>query len=630
MRLLHKTTVVVIAILGGFLLMVSSETEDRKYPIVEDINHRNEDNISNNSNSSSSVEFPCDRCVGKLEIEVTAHQAKVTENVIIKMDAAELKMFSNPKWTNITTAILPMRTTTSTTADMPSEKLLSGVTSRKQNDFLFINPKPWSWIIPSEVEQDNRVKRNDRNLKQEFPRAENLTQTIPDTKPQVDESVEIASDTLIPVAFRATETIRPDGNDEISDPNKKQPRSQNQLVDLDEPSSRKPKPMFTAAVQVQSAKQIFPSTLDTRNSTVVSSHSEIEQLAEATLETPLIVEPQVLGASMWLSKNASYQQEDDKPPYLKKDHSKPSINLVDGKPSKVFYEIKPSLNTAMDDDDIARTPAPVITSTKRSFLSGFKIPSIPSSFGKYGPYFLDDVDERNITERIGSTVLLDCRIGLLGDKKVTWLQHDKDSIRLLTVGNVQYSADERISLKFQYPDNWRLQIAYATLRDNGLYKCQVEIDPAHSLVKRYNVIITAPVLNITDDSGRAISGERHLKAGSALRLRCEGRDILERLNESLLWTRGDETLTSNVSENRTTEIADDKEISVIVSSLTIEKASPRHAGNYSCIVPERAKTTIAVHVLNGELPAAVHGSGVSRAVFNIWLIHLTISSGFFR
>lgn len=54
------------------------------------------------------------------------------------------------------------------------------------------------------------------------------------------------------------------------------------------------------------------------------------------------------------------------------------------------------------------------------------------------------------------------------------------------------------------------------------------------------------------------------------------------------------------SENRTTELVGDKEIPVITSTLVVEKASPRHAGNYSCIVPERAKTTIAVHVLNGK------------------------------
>ncbi|KAF7394133.1 hypothetical protein HZH68_010952 [Vespula germanica] len=36
-------------------------------------------------------------------------------------------------------------------------------------------------------------------------------------------------------------------------------------------------------------------------------------------------------------------------------------------------------------------------------------------------------------------------------------------------------------------------------------------------------------------------------------------------------------------------------------------------------------------LFTGELPAAVHdGNGVSRAVLNLWLIHLTVSYVFFR
>ncbi|KAI4493130.1 hypothetical protein M0802_009680 [Mischocyttarus mexicanus] len=141
----------------------------------------------------------------------------------------------------------------------------------------------------------------------------------------------------------------------------------------------------------------------------------------------------------------------------------------------------------------------------------------------------------------------------------------------------------------------------------------------------------APTLTITDDSGRTVAKDRHLKAGSALRLRCEARDILESQNETVIWKRGDETLIENVSENRTTEMTEGKEVLVIVTTLIVERASPRHAGNYSCVVPGIAKTTIAVHVLNGELPAAVHdGNGVSRAVLNLWLIHLTVSYVFFR
>lgn len=60
------------------------------------------------------------------------------------------------------------------------------------------------------------------------------------------------------------------------------------------------------------------------------------------------------------------------------------------------------------------------------------------------------------------------------------------------------------------------------------------------------------------------------------------------------------------SENRTTEISAGKEVLVIVSTLIVERASPRHAGNYSCMVPGKAKTTVAVHVLNGEYVLSPH------------------------
>ncbi|KYQ49715.1 hypothetical protein ALC60_11211, partial [Trachymyrmex zeteki] len=280
----------------------------------------------------------------------------------------------------------------------------------------------------------------------------------------------------------------------------------------------------------------------------------------------------------------------------KKNQSRPANNLLlTGKSTKAFYEIKPSIRTL--ESERGRDQFQITT---HRTLSGrkFVLPSVDSAFGKFGPYFEDGDREINVTARIGSTVLLDCKIGMLGDKKVTWLQHNKDFFRLLTVGRTPYSNDQRISLNFRYPSNWRLQILYANPRDSGLYQCQVATHPP--LVKKINVVVTAPTLTISDDSGRIVSKERHLKAGSVLRLRCEARDVLESLNESVVWTRGDETLTEDISENRTTEISAGKEVLVIVSTLIVERASPRHAGNYSCMVPGKAKTTVAVHVLNGE------------------------------
>ncbi|XP_077258796.1 uncharacterized protein LOC143895503 isoform X1 [Temnothorax americanus] len=280
----------------------------------------------------------------------------------------------------------------------------------------------------------------------------------------------------------------------------------------------------------------------------------------------------------------------------KKNQSRPANNLLlTGKSTKAFYEIKPSIRTL--ETERGRDHQFQITTHRTLLERKFVLPS-DSAIGKFGPYFEDGDREINVTARIGSTVLLDCKIGMLGDKKVTWLQHNKDFFRLLTVGRTPYSNDQRISLNFRYPSNWRLQILYANPRDSALYQCQVATHPP--LVKKINVIVTAPTLTISDDSGRIVSKERHLKAGSVLRLRCEARDVLESLNESVVWTRGDETLTEDISENRTTEITSGKEILVIVSTLIVERASPRHAGNYSCMVPGKAKTTVAVHVLNGE------------------------------
>ncbi|XP_017766029.1 PREDICTED: uncharacterized protein LOC108555056 [Eufriesea mexicana] len=361
--------------------------------------------------------------------------------------------------------------------------------------------------------------------------------------------------------------------------------------------------------------------------TIVTEVRPIEQKKQEDIKA---ISFQVPAAAVKATKDGDEQQQQQQERNVsqpKKDHSRPVNNLLltGDKSTKVFYEIKPSIKTEMEGDpSTSSTPKPLLG---RKFV----LPSVDSAFGKFGPYFEKDDQEMNITARIGTTILLDCEIGMLRNKEeVTWLQQpSKDSFRLLTVGMVPYSVDQRISLNFRYPNNWRLQILYATPRDSGIYKCQVGTHPP--LVKTINVIVTAPELTITDDSGRVVSKERHLKAGSALKLRCEARDVIESLEESVIWTRGDETLIEDVSENRTTEMLAGKEVLVIVSTLIVERASPRHAGNYSCVVPGKAKTTIAVHVLNGELPAAVHdGNGVSRAFLNLWLIHLTMSYVFSR
>lgn len=91
--------------------------------------------------------------------------------------------------------------------------------------------------------------------------------------------------------------------------------------------------------------------------------------------------------------------------------------LLAGKSTKAFYEIKPSIRTL----ETERSRDHQSQTTTHRTLSGrkFVLPSVDSAIGKFGPYFEDGDREMNVTARIGSTVLLDCKIGMLGDKKVS-------------------------------------------------------------------------------------------------------------------------------------------------------------------------------------------------------------------
>lgn len=134
------------------------------------------------------------------------------------------------------------------------------------------------------------------------------------------------------------------------------------------------------------------------------------------------------------AEDADKRQQDNEHPRnvmeSRKDQSRPMNNLLlaGGKSTKAFYEIKPSIKTEMEPDQLNSS------GTQRS-LPGrkFVLPSVDSAFGKFGPYFEDGDQEINITARIGSTMLLDCKIGMLGNKEVISL-FPSSVLRLLFCG----------------------------------------------------------------------------------------------------------------------------------------------------------------------------------------------------
>ncbi|CAB3373096.1 Hypothetical predicted protein [Cloeon dipterum] len=270
---------------------------------------------------------------------------------------------------------------------------------------------------------------------------------------------------------------------------------------------------------------------------------------------------------------------------------------------------------ALEDEEASwtSTTEPVVRLTqpplkRPSFLEHVHLHP-PDGQRRYGPYFEDGLGPFNVTARVGSTVLLDCRIGMLQDKTVTWIQRKEDSIHLLTVGKQAYSNDARFSLNFRYPNNWRLQILFVSRRDEATYECQVATHPPRVLQVRLRV--SAPELHILDEHGHAV-WDRYYKVGSRVELLCEASRVQESPS-TVEWRQAGVSLAAVAKNHSRPDLSVTSGTLVgkdtVRTVLTLQRARKQDSGNYTCVVADIAEATVTVHILNGELPAAVqHGT----------------------
>ncbi|XP_050731853.1 zwei Ig domain protein zig-8-like isoform X2 [Eriocheir sinensis] len=242
----------------------------------------------------------------------------------------------------------------------------------------------------------------------------------------------------------------------------------------------------------------------------------------------------------------------------------------------------------------------------------------------------EDSTPQNVSTLVGESAFLPCTVYHLGDRSVTWMR--KRDLHILTAGIYTYSADERfVVLHPENSNDWTLHIRFVTLRDAGVYECQVNSDPKISRRVILNVIE-----NQLDDPGPygvavtdtrfpdykfdyderqqrphkkkkkkkvpvvMIDGleERHIQRGSILSITCVVRHPPKEAPEHVLWFHGATNIDYD-SPRGGVSIQTKKSSRKTVSKLMLSAVDQSDTGAYSCSPTALQPAEVTVHVQDG-------------------------------
>ncbi|XP_050541077.1 zwei Ig domain protein zig-8-like isoform X3 [Daktulosphaira vitifoliae] len=224
-----------------------------------------------------------------------------------------------------------------------------------------------------------------------------------------------------------------------------------------------------------------------------------------------------------------------------------------------------------------------------------------------GPQF-DSETPRNVTALEGKSAYLTCKVNHLDNKTVSWIRHR--DIHILTVGAYTYTSDQRFQAIHHrsHSDQWTLHIKWAQKRDAGIYECQVSTQPVRSIFVTLNVVVPSA----------SISGgpDIHVNEGSTINLTCVVKFSPEP-PASIFWYHYDEVISYDSTRGGVSVVTEKGDMTV--SYLLIQDAVQSDSGKYSCIPSNADVSSVVVHVLNGESPAAMQtgSAGLSNSSITI-------------
>nr|XP_053642182.1 hemicentin-1-like [Cherax quadricarinatus] len=235
--------------------------------------------------------------------------------------------------------------------------------------------------------------------------------------------------------------------------------------------------------------------------------------------------------------------------------------------------------------------APLVTTEQSPVTS--ESPAVPPTFlGRHNA---------TVTVHAGDTAALACYVLRLGDKTVSWAKRRGGEFHIITIGYHTYHNDNRYTLSYEYPNNWKLQIRYAQKRDEGLYECQISTHPPQ--IMRVYLSVSVPEIEIRDPRGAAVT-EAYYRVDSTVGLQCVVTPAPP--TRPVRWSRTHHPLTTQ--PERGIRVDTSLMGAGLSSWLHIARASVRDSGNYTCSAGDAVNTSVRVHVLDGESSAAMQHS----------------------
>ncbi|XP_042882701.1 zwei Ig domain protein zig-8-like [Penaeus japonicus] len=232
------------------------------------------------------------------------------------------------------------------------------------------------------------------------------------------------------------------------------------------------------------------------------------------------------------------------------------------------------------------------------------------------PYF-DASMSSLYTAYLGKTATLTCVVhAARTDKSVSWIR-GRD-LRILTVGGYTYTTDLRFeALHQQASSEWTLRIRSVQLRDRGSYECQIATKP----IRTFNVFlkVVEPIVEVIG------APDIYVNTESMINLTC----VVHHAPyppEAITWYHGNQTISYTSDRGGVSVVEERGETTS--SFLLLQNARSSDSGIFTCQPEGMESAQVALHVLDGERPAAMqtNSSSISTPRFTALFVAVVLAS----